>query len=192
MTLKDTHLVVLSAAAAHADLLVPASLKVRGNLRTATDKLVELGYLDIVAVGRDDPAHGGDAEGFPTGLRITQAGLGAIGVGAAIDADQGAEAPEEPGTEAPLKSDAGAPSPARRSKRDSVIALLQRDDGASLDELMAETGWLPHTVRAALSGLRKSGLAVERRSNGIGQSRYRIIVPATSEVVPTTSLTVEA
>lgn len=48
-------------------------------------------------------------------------------------------------------------------KRDTVISLLQRDGGATIDELIAATGWLPHTTRAALSGIRKNGHAVERR-----------------------------
>jgi hypothetical protein len=36
-----------------------------------------------------------------------------------------------------------------------VIALLQQEQGATLAELIATTGWLPHTTRAALTGLRK-------------------------------------
>lgn len=35
--------------------------------------------------------------------------------------------------------------------------LLSREGGATLDDLTRATGWLPHTVRAALSGLRKKG-----------------------------------
>ena len=41
------------------------------------------------------------------------------------------------------------------SKTELVLGLLQRPEGASLDELVAATGWLPHTTRAALTGLRK-------------------------------------
>jgi len=41
-----------------------------------------------------------------------------------------------------------------------VIALLERPGGATLAELVAATGWLPHTTRAALTGLRKRGYAV--------------------------------
>ncbi len=39
------------------------------------------------------------------------------------------------------------------TKQARVIALLERDSGATLDELVAATGWLPHTTRAALTGL---------------------------------------
>jgi DNA-binding transcriptional regulator PaaX len=52
---------------------------------------------------------------------------------------------------------------------------LQRGDGASLAELVAATGWLPHTTRAALTGLRKRGyaVAIDRTDNRRG-SVYRI------------------
>jgi hypothetical protein len=54
-------------------------------------------------------------------------------------------------TPAPL-----SPTPRQGTKIAGVIALLQRDQGAKLDELIAATGWLPHTARAALTG-RASG-----------------------------------
>jgi DNA-binding MarR family transcriptional regulator len=40
--------------------------------------------------------------------------------------------------------------------------LLQREEGATLGELIDATGWLPHTTRAALTGLRKKGHAIEK------------------------------
>jgi len=51
-------------------------------------------------------------------------------------------------------------SPRDGSKLAQVIRLLRREDGATLAELAAATGWLPHTTRAALTGLRKRGYAV--------------------------------
>jgi hypothetical protein len=60
--------------------------------------------------------------------------------------------------------DVGPPATASRSpavkaesKTSRVIALLQRQEGVTLDELVEETGWQPHTTRAALTGLRKKG-----------------------------------
>jgi hypothetical protein len=47
-----------------------------------------------------------------------------------------------------------------RTKLARVLELLQRDCGATLEELIAATDWLPHTTRAALTGLRKRGCAV--------------------------------
>lgn len=60
------------------------------------------------------------------------------------------------------------------TKRTQLMALLERNEGASLD---ATTGWLPHTARAALTGLRKSGCAIEsQKADGV--RRYRITAPA--------------
>ena len=56
-----------------------------------------------------------------------------------------------------------------------VIALLERDHGATIAELIAATGWLAHTTRAALTGLRKRGYAVAiDRSDDKRGSFYRI------------------
>jgi hypothetical protein len=51
-------------------------------------------------------------------------------------------------------------APREGTKMARVIGLLQRGDGATLAELIAATNWLPHTTRAALTGLRKRGYPV--------------------------------
>ncbi len=35
----------------------------------------------------------------------------------------------------------------KSKKRDQLVALLVRDEGATLDQMIAATGWLPHTTR---------------------------------------------
>ena len=67
-----------------------------------------------------------------------------------------------------------APSPAPGAKTAAVVALLERESGATLAELVAATGWLPHTTRAALTGLRKKGHAIERTKRG-DETCYRIV-----------------
>ncbi len=63
------------------------------------------------------------------------------------------------------------------TKRTQLIALLERKEGASLDDMVANTGWLTHTARAALTSLRKSGYAIEsQKADGV--RRYRIKAPA--------------
>jgi Protein of unknown function (DUF3489) len=70
---------------------------------------------------------------------------------------------------------AGPHAPRRGSKLAQVIELLQRDNGATVYELMADTGWFAHTTRAALTGLRKRGYAVPiARSDHERGSFYRI------------------
>lgn len=56
-----------------------------------------------------------------------------------------------------------------------VVRLLGRKSGASLEALMEATGWQRHTVRAALTGLKKKGHTIERRGE-IGKSIYKIDV----------------
>jgi hypothetical protein len=70
---------------------------------------------------------------------------------------------------------AGPSAPRGGSKLAQVIELLQRDHGATIEELIAATGWLAHTSRAALTGLRKRGYAVSiNRSDDNRGSFYRI------------------
>ena len=60
------------------------------------------------------------------------------------------------------------------TKQARVIALLERDTGATLDELIAATGWLPHTTRAALTGLRQKGFVLYKSKRQDGTTVYRI------------------
>lgn len=63
-------------------------------------------------------------------------------------------------------ADKTASEPCGPSKIAQVVALLKRDDGATLPELIEATGWLPHTMRAALTGLRKKGHVVAKTKRG--------------------------
>jgi hypothetical protein len=59
--------------------------------------------------------------------------------------------------------------PRQGSKLAEVMALLGRKQRAGIEELTSATGWLPHTTRAALTGLRKRGYAIERSRSGAGR-----------------------
>jgi hypothetical protein len=87
-----------------------------------------------------------------TGLFITPTGLHAIGVEVELAVATAADAP----------SPASSPSAARTSKINGVLALLRRPEGAPIADIIAATGWLPHSTRAALTGLRKKGHSIER------------------------------
>ncbi len=52
------------------------------------------------------------------------------------------------------------------SKIAEVVRLLSRKNGATLVELTSATGWLPHTTRAALTGLRKKGHEIAKEKRG--------------------------
>ena len=66
-----------------------------------------------------------------------------------------------------------AAAPKREIKIEKVITLLKRKQGATLDEMVKATGWLPHTTRAAMTGLKKKGHMIERDKRG-EVSCYRI------------------
>ena len=52
--------------------------------------------------------------------------------------------------------------PPRATKAEILRKLLSRKAGADLAALQSATGWQPHSVRAALSGLRKAGYTIDR------------------------------
>ena len=60
------------------------------------------------------------------------------------------------------------------TKRARLIDVLKRQNGASLNDMIAVTDWQAHTVRAALTGLKKTGHAItSEKVNGI--RRYTIV-----------------
>ena len=201
-TLNDTELVMLSAAAQRNDrcLVAPPNLK-DSAARRATDKLIAAGLAKEVKAKAGAPIWRRDEEsGHPYALKLTAAGAKAIAVNESdepghvheVDSlekvDEAAATSQQHG--ALDLSLAGAiqrasPSPSAPrggTKLAQVIELLERNDGATIDDLIAATGWLPHTTRAALTGLRKRGYAVAiDRSDKERGSIYRINADLTVE-----------
>lgn len=64
---------------------------------------------------------------------------------------------------------------ANTTKSAGVIALLRRSEGASLEEMMSETGWQKHSVRGFLAGAlkKKHGLVAVSEKDPEGR-RYRL------------------
>lgn len=73
-----------------------------------------------------------------------------------------------------------SPQPKRQTKTAEVLAMLARPDGATLDQLVIATGWLPHTARAALTGLKKKGHKVTSDKPAGGVRIYRVSTAAES------------
>jgi len=71
------------------------------------------------------------------------------------------------------------PTPVPTTKLESLVALLRREEGASLPVMMSHTGWQAHSVRGALAGsLKKArGLNVVSQKHD-GLRIYRIVDPA--------------
>jgi hypothetical protein len=65
-------------------------------------------------------------------------------------------------------------TPRASTKRAMLIGMLERAQGASVTEIGQRLEWLPHTVRAAITGLRHAGRDVMRSKNESGQTVYRL------------------
>jgi DNA-binding IclR family transcriptional regulator len=65
-----------------------------------------------------------------------------------------------------------APAPTKGAQ---VLKLLARSHGATLADLVTVTGWQPHTVRAHLTRLRKSGHTLERLGRKSGPDAYHLV-----------------
>ena len=68
----------------------------------------------------------------------------------------------------------GDNQPPASTKRAKLIAMLERPEGASIAEIRQRLGWLPHTVRAAITGLRQAGRAVTRSKDADDRTVYRL------------------
>jgi len=68
-----------------------------------------------------------------------------------------------------------APTPAKKepTKIATVKKLLSRKQGATIKAIETATGWQPHSVRAALTGLRKKGVTITRDKSAKGETVYR-------------------
>lgn len=60
------------------------------------------------------------------------------------------------------------------AKTEQIQKMITRKQGATTSALIKATGRQAHSVRAALSGLRKKGVAIRRSKNGKGESVYRV------------------
>ncbi len=66
------------------------------------------------------------------------------------------------------------PEPKKPGKLDTLQALLTREEGASIEEMMTATGWQQHSVRGALAGALKKRLAnITSAKSDDGERRYR-------------------
>jgi Protein of unknown function (DUF3489) len=176
--LSDTQAVILSAAAQRDDgavLPLPETLKIKGG---AVAKV--LGSLKAKRLINHLGTPCGDN---PPPLRITRAGLEAVGVeteddAPATEADRAATPAKRrakakaarPGKAAPAEK----PTPRTGTKQALMIDLLKRPEGATVEQIAAATGWQHHTIRGAISGAlkKKLGLTVEAaRTREVGPNK---------------------
>ena len=88
-----------------------------------------------------------------------------------------AATPTKKGPKARTKPQVAKSKVARNgSKTSKILDLLKRPGGATSNELMQATGWLPHSVRGFLSGTvsKKMGLTVISTKGDDGQRTYSV------------------
>jgi DNA-binding MarR family transcriptional regulator len=188
--LTDTQLIVLSAAVAREDgvAVVPAKMK-RATASKVGASLVRRKLMRDSPSKRGMPVWREDEDRRRISLIITRAGRKAIEVAENARAHP-QSASNEPMSETDASSgkkrsqnrsgekesiDDGVTSPRVGTKQALVIEMLCTKGGATLNTLVEATGWLPHTTRAALTGLRKRGFSIERTREEGADSIYRIV-----------------
>lgn len=65
------------------------------------------------------------------------------------------------------------PSP---KKPDIILKLIKRSKVARIQDLQKATGWQAHSIRAALTGLRKQGVRIDHSRTPSGKTIYKLMV----------------
>ena len=173
--LSDTQAVLLAAAAARPDLSVlpaPEALRLRGAALERTLKaLLGRGLIAEAPMTGDEAIEVGRSRRAAIRRRlITPAGLEAIGLESAPAGAGPAEAvPEQ---RAHLERRRARPG----GKLGVLLDAVARPQGATLEDLTAASGWLPHTTRAAITRLRQRGFDVRIATMGTRKAYH--LVPA--------------
>ena len=180
--LSDTQAIILSAASQRRDgNLLPLPGSLRGG---AAAKVVAALFARRFAEERVlDSTTKADAvwrnldDGRRVLLLITDAGRAALGIdvasapGGAVEAVEAASAGQ--GRRARSRAAEAAEKAAPRRTREAtkqalLIGLLDRPEGATIEEIVAATGWQPHTVRGAFAGALKKRLGLD---DHVGEAR---------------------
>lgn len=147
MKLSETQTNLLTAAAQHPEhLLTDFPANLKGGARLKV--LTSLANANLIA------SHSKTEDGT-TQFAITDAGRSALGI--AIESK-------------------ATPSKREGTKQATLIELLRRPEGATLEQMVQATGWQQHTVRGCMAGAlkKKLGLSIVSEKTDGQQRTYRI------------------
>ena len=167
--LTDTQLAILSEAAQDPECRVTIPDRLRGGaVAKVVGPLLAKGLVEEAAHRPGLVAYRTAEDGSQLSLVITDAGLEALG----IEIEPAAELPVEETREGP----APTRTPRSGTKQAMLIGILERPEGATIEEVIAATGWQAHTVRGAISGALKKRLGIAVTSVKVeGRGRvYRV------------------
>ena len=176
--LTNTQFKILSQAAQHKNGVAFVPVKIgTAALKKLSESLVERKLMREILTKPGMPIWRKGEDGRSISLVILKAGKDLIlEHGGALPSDKRIFSIK--GSEVELNCDlASTPSlaqPRAGSKLALVIAMLSHEAGASLKALADMAGWLPHTTRATLTGLRKRGFLIERVKHDELGTIYRI------------------
>ncbi len=169
----ETQTAILGAGAQRPDnIALPLPKDLAGAAaRMAVTKMIERGWLREVDADlrRREPLWRETGDGHGTTLVVTDAGLLAIGM-----------EPVEAQTKTTILNDAAeTPKPPvqrKGTKQALLIKMLQAPTGATMEEIVAATGWKAHSARGAMSGAlgKKLGLVVVSAKEDVRGRVYRI------------------
>jgi hypothetical protein len=200
--MSEAQRLMLQAAAAREDRFLQPPTSARGAAaRAITGKLIRAGWAKEMMARNGAPIWRTDAaSGTAFSLKLTAKGLKAVAgsseesagsAKASVTVVAEKRAPKRPSRQTEHLPAVGtgesdedrqiepaataARAPRAGSKLGSVLDMLSAEAGATIGELMAATGWLEHSTRAALTGLRRRGygLSLTRRERD-GASVYRV------------------
>lgn len=155
MKLTPTQISILEAAANHRQHIafpLPGNLK-GGAVNMIVKSMLKNGLLEEVEPKKGEPVWRETGDGHGVTLAATEAGLAAIG-----------KVQKSPGQQR------------EGTKQATMIAMLRRSEGATVEEIAASTGWQKHTVRGAMAGALKKKLGLAIASDKVeGRGRvYRV------------------
>ena len=152
--LTDTQAIILSAASQRdGQIALPLPDSLRGGAAAkVVSAMLAKGFLEEVDADmrHGEPVWRETGDGHGVTLVATDAGVAAIGIEPenANPAPAGAtDAPtEEPAPDTPTEPKAApkARTPREGTKQATLIAMLRAPDGATIEEIMAATGWQSH------------------------------------------------
>jgi hypothetical protein len=198
--MSEAQRLMLQEAAKRQDRLVtpPANARAAA-VNTLAGKLIDAGWVKEIKarsgapVWRKDEANGASyalklsAKGLKVAIaKIEAAGGESVPSATPADKKKGAlvrRATPLVGDLTPAPDALGSPlapiqtrAPRAASKLGRILIMLAADAGATIGELTETTGWLEHTTRAALTGLRHRGYELNlTRKERDGASVYRIV-----------------
>jgi hypothetical protein len=169
--LTDAQRSLLAPACARDDRnIFPVTSKLKGGaVGNVLKSLLKRQLIEEVPASDADTAWRCGDDGKPLTLRLTSAGVAALG-GIVKGAPERVQSIAEPAV-----VPEAVPPRKRGAAQEALLRLLRRPEGATVAEMQVATGWQPHSVRGALSGLigKKLGHAMTRTKEQRGRV-YRI------------------